>query len=495
MIDSQGRIVLVNREVERLFGYSREDLLGRSVDMLVPGAVRARHPQDRAAFLANPRERAMGHGRELHGLRKDGTEVPVEIGLTPVATEEGMFVISSVVDITARRQAEAERRLLEEQLRESQKLEALGTLAGGIAHDFNNLLGGIIGYAELVRAAATSEATRADVAELLQYAERGKQLVKQILIFTRQESRERRPLSLAQTVDEAGRMLRATLPATIEMKIQVDSQAPRVLADATSVHQVLMNLANNAAHAMPNGGKLSIDLESYFVRDSVARANPDLREGPYVRLSVRDTGLGIDPGIRSRVFDPFFTTKGPNEGTGLGLAIVRGIMQDHGGSVRLESELGVGTSVDCLFPALEVETENVALATLDAPQGRGERILLVEDEEGLARLGRLRLESIGYQVLVETDPERVLQRIAAEAEPFALMITDYNMPHLNGLDLSRMVHAAHPVLRILLTTGFVGDLPPDSLRDAGIVGLARKPSTIAEIATDIRSALDAPPTG
>jgi len=493
MIDSQGRIVLVNREVERLFGYSREDLLGRSVDMLVPDAVRARHPLDRAAFLANPRERAMGHGRELHGLRKDGTEVPVEIGLTPVATEEGMFVISSVVDITARRQAEAERRLLEEQLRESQKLEALGTLAGGIAHDFNNLLGGIIGYAELVRAAVSSDAIRADLAELLQYAERGKQLIKQILIFSRQEARERRPLSLTRTVEEASRMLRATLPATIEMKIHVDPTVPRVLADATSVHQVLMNLANNAAHAMPAGGRLTIDLESFYVRDSIARANPDLHEGPYARLVVRDTGHGIEPGIRQRVFDPFFTTKGPNEGTGLGLAIVRGIMQDHGGAVRLESEVGAGTSVDCLFPALEVEPEGVSVPDESVPQGRGERILLVEDEEGLARLGRLRLESLGYEVETETDPELVLQRIA-EATPFALMITDYNMPHLNGLDLARSVHAVHPALRILLTTGFVGDLPQDSLHAAGIVGLVRKPSTMAEIAKDVRNALDAPET-
>ncbi len=492
MIDSQGRIVLVNREVERLFGYSREDLLGRSVDMLVPDAVRSRHPRDRAAFLANPRERAMGHGRELHGLRKDGTEVPVEIGLTPVATEEGMFVISSVVDISARRKAEAERRLLEEQLRESQKLEALGTLAGGIAHDFNNLLGGIIGYAELVRAAVTSEATRADLAELLLYAERGKQLIKQILIFSRQETRERRPVSLKQAVDEAGRLLRATLPAAIEMQLSTDPETPRVLADATSVHQVLMNLANNAAQAMPLGGTLAIELQAFYVRDSAARANPDLHEGRYARLSVRDTGHGIDPSIRQRVFDPFFTTKGPNEGTGLGLAIVRGIMQDHGGAVRLESEMGVGTVVDCLFPALEVEPESASVTETEVPQGRGERVLLVEDEEGLARLGRLRLESLGYTVVSETDPEKVLELLAKQAEPFALMITDYNMPHLNGLELARMVHAAHPALRILLTTGFVGDLPQESLREAGIVGLVRKPSTIAEIASDVRSALDSP---
>jgi len=254
-----------------------------------------------------------------------------------------------------------------------------------------------------------------------------------------------------------------------------------------------MNLANNAAHAMPAGGRLTIDLESFYVRDSIARANPGLHEGPYARLVVRDTGHGIEPGIRQRVFDPFFTTKGPNEGTGLGLAIVRGIMQDHGGAVRLESEVGAGTSVDCLFPALEVEPEGVSVPDESVPQGRGERILLVEDEEGLARLGLLRLESLGYEVETETDPELVLQRIA-ETGPFALMITDYNMPHLNGLDLARSVHAVHPALRILLTTGFVGDLPQASLHAAGIVGLVRKPSTMAEIAKDVRNALDAAET-
>ncbi len=495
MIDSHGRIVLVNREVERLFGYAREELLGQPVDMLVPEAVRQRHPKERASFLANPMVRAMGHGRELHGVRKDGSMVSVEIGLTPVATAEGMFVISSVVDISARLRAAEERRQLEEQLRESQKLEALGTLAGGIAHDFNNLLGGIIGYAELVRSNLTTEAARADLKELLLFAERGKQLIKQILIFSRQEVRERRPLALSQSVEEASRMLRATLPAAIEMRIQVDPTSPRVLADATSVHQILMNLVNNAAQAMPGGGKLTIELQPLYVRDSVARANPDLHEGVYAKLSVRDTGKGIDAAIRSRVFDPFFTTKGPNEGTGLGLSIVRGIMHDHDGAVRLESEPGVGTNVECLFPALAADAEGAVALPGGVPRGRGERILLVEDEEGLARAGRRRLESLGYTVVSATDPRVVLATIAVEAEPFALMITDYNMPHMNGLELARQVHAVYPDLRILMTTGSLGDFPEDAMRAAGVVGLVRKPSTMEEIANDVRNALDTAPGG
>ena len=493
MIDMAGRIVLVNREVERLFGYPREELLGQPVELLVPEAARGEHPGFRAGFYHHPQVRSMGAGRELFGLRKDGTTVPVEIGLTPVVTPEGMFVLSSIVDISARKAAEEERRELEEQLRESQKLEALGTLAGGIAHDFNNILGAIIGYAELVRGELASEDSRADLAELLLFAERGRQLVQQILVFSRREVRELKPLSLATPVDQTVKLLRATLPASVHIDAALDPTLPRVLADSTSVHQVLMNLATNAAHAMPGGGHLDIRLEPFYVRDSIARANPDLREGPYVRLTVRDTGRGIDPAVRQRVFEPFFTTKGPNEGTGLGLAIVHGIMTDHKGVVRLESELGVGTKVDCLFPALEQDQAELATSAEQSPQGRGERILFVEDEPGVARVGTRRLTTLGYRVVGETDPRVAVARIVEHGEEFDLLLTDFNMPHMDGLTLAQQVHAARPGLPILLTTGYVGTLEEHELVQRGIIRLIPKPWTIEEIAVKVREVLGAGP--
>ncbi len=490
MVDTEGRIVLVNREIERLFGYSREELLGKPVEILVPERFRGGHPSYRVGFFADPKVRAMGAGRELFGRRKDGTEVPVEIGLTPVATEAGMFVISSIVDISARKEAEAERARLEEQLRRSQKLEAVGTLAGGIAHDFNNILGAIIGYAELLSSEIQSEQGRADLAELLTFADRGKQLVNRILTFSRRQEPERRPISLAQPVTETAKLLRATLPATIELALDLSPETPRVQADPTSVHQVLVNLATNAAQAMPQGGRIEIRLEPFYVGDSTARANPGLREGLYARLLVRDNGSGIDPAIRDRVFEPFFTTKPPGRGTGLGLSIVHSLMTEHEGLVRLESQVGQGTTVECLFPALASEPLEAGPADPGIPQGRGERILLVEDEPGLARASGRRLSVLGYQVTVEIDPRAALARLQAGGEEFDLVIADYTMPHLDGLELAAALHDIRPGLKVILTTGYLDDLPADRLARAGVLRILRKPVTSRLLAEEIRAALD-----
>ncbi|HVX89391.1 MAG TPA: PAS domain S-box protein, partial [Gemmatimonadales bacterium] len=328
MVDAAGRIVLVNREVERLFGYSREELLGRSVDTLVPMRSRGAHPEFRAGFYASPDARAMGAGRELFGLRKDGTEVPVEIGLNPIETEEGLFVLSSIVDISSRVAARQERARLEEQLRQSQKMEAMGTLAGGIAHDFNNILGGILGYAELALAATADPAVRNDLGEVIGAAARGRELVAAILRFSRRQEATRTPVDLGQVVAESLRLLRPTLPATIAVDQQAAPGPLRALADATAVQQIVMNLATNAAHAMPSGGRIQIELEPFYARDSFVRSHPEMHEGPYVVLRVRDDGRGMPPEILSRAMEPFFTTKPPGTGSGLGLAMVHGLMRE-----------------------------------------------------------------------------------------------------------------------------------------------------------------------
>src|SRR5574341_135287 len=259
MIDAAGKIVLVNQEIERLFGYSREELLGKSVETLIPLRLRANHIHHRTDFMAKPATRAMGAGRELFGRRKDGAEIPVEIGLTPVSTLEGLFILSSIVDITARKRAEADRHRLEEQLRQAQKMEAVGTLAGGIAHDFNNILAAIVGYAELARDSAAGHAEiTTHLTELLQSATRGRDLVQGILRLSRRQSTTRRPTDLGLVIRDAVRLLRATLPASIEMRLRVDPAPAWAVAHATSLQQVLMNLATNASHAMPDGGVLEI---------------------------------------------------------------------------------------------------------------------------------------------------------------------------------------------------------------------------------------------
>ncbi|HET7040680.1 MAG TPA: PAS domain S-box protein, partial [Gemmatimonadales bacterium] len=310
MVDAEGKIVLVNREVERLFGYTREELLGRSVETLVPTRFRGGHPGFRAGFHQDPQARMMGAGRELYGLRKDGVEVPVEIGLNPIDTDDGLFVLGSIVDISARIAARRERAQLEDQLRQSQKMEAVGTLAGGIAHDFNNILRGIMGYAELAMAQVQDERVRGDLNEVIRAAARGKELVSAILRFSRREELSRRPTDLGQVVNDTLRLLRPTLPTTIEVRPAIDSGLARALADGTAVQQVLMNLATNAAHAMRNGGRLEIGVESFYGRDSWVKTHPGMREGPYILIRVQDFGEGMPREVLERAFEPFFTTKG-----------------------------------------------------------------------------------------------------------------------------------------------------------------------------------------
>ncbi len=494
MTDASGRLVLVNQEIERLFGYAREELLGRSVEMLVPERYRGRHAGFRTAFQQGPSARAMGAGRDLFGLRKDGSEIPVEIGLKPVATDEGLFVVVSVVDIAARQRAEAERRALEEQLRQAQKMEAVGTLAGGIAHDLNNILAAIIGYGELMeREARASQRLAGDLAELLAAAQRGKKVVERILAFSRRQDSVRVPLDLVRALTDLKPMLRATLPAAIDIRFVVHPDAPRVRADATAVQQVVMNLATNSAQAMPGGGTVEVLVEPFYARDSYVRSRAGLVEGSYAMLSVRDSGGGIPEAVRGRVFEPFFTTKEPGAGSGLGMAIVHAIMRDHQGFVELESEVGHGTEVRCLFPALEGAEESPGEADAALRRGAGERVLLVEDEPSLLRMGMRRLEDLGYRATGQSDATAALEHFRATPDAFDLLVTDYSMRQLTGLDLARAAHAVRPGLPVVMLTGYVEDMPEQDLRDAGIRRVLRKPQTLRELADTLRDVLDAAP--
>ena len=491
MVDGEGCIVLVNAEIERLFGYAREELLGKSVETLVPERFRSRHPEDRVRFFAAPRSRAMGAGRDLFGLRKDGSEIPVEIGLNPIDTDEGLFVVASVVNISARKAGEEERRRLEAQLRQAQKMEAVGTLAGGIAHDFNNILGAIVGYVELLREEVTSLQGRADLEQVFSSAQRGKELVERILTFSRRERVGREPLALGEAVREATKLLRATLPATIEIEMNVHPDTFRVLSNATAVHQIVMNLSTNAAHAMPSGGRLEIAVEPRYLRDSESRAHPDLHEGPYVILTVSDTGHGMEPHIREHVFEPFFTTKPPGAGTGLGLSMIHGIMKEHGGAVRLSSAPGEGTIIRCFFPAIASADDESAASESSLPRGTGQHVLLVDDEEALVRLGMRRLQAIGYSVTGFTSNAEALGLFRAEPAAFDLVITDYSMPRMSGLEFARAITRVRATVPVVLLTGFIEDLPREVLAEAGVSRLLRKPVTLDQLARTVHDTLGA----
>jgi signal transduction histidine kinase/CheY-like chemotaxis protein len=397
---------------------------------------------------------------------------------------EGRIVL---VDINTQVNGEQERNRLEEQLRQSQKMELVGTLAGGIAHDFNNVLGGILGYAELALDSAEDPSQRADLEEIVRAATRGRDLISAILRFSRRQKPVRRPIDLAQIVDESIRLLRPTIPATIELEPKFSLSPARALADATAVQQVVLNLATNAAHAMKQGGHMQIAIEGFDAKDTWVRAHPDVGEGPYVVLRIQDSGQGMSEEVCSRALEPFFTTNANAGGSGLGLAMVHGIMREHEGLVELESEPGVGTTVRCLFPAI-VDAPIVDVADdAEPPRGHGEKILFIDDEPALSRLGRRRLGALGYVVTALTEPAKAIEAMASES--FDLVITDLMMPCMTGLELAQQLRAAGHHIPVILLSGVASELPnheSDSLADR----MLTKPIGIYELGVAVRDTLD-----
>jgi len=491
MVDDKGRIVLVNREVERMFGWQREELMGRSIELLVPARFGKAHPGYRDGFFHAPDTRPMGVGRDLYGLRKDGSEVPVEIGLNPIETDDGMFVLSSIVDISERKREEAEREELEQELRQAQKMDAVGTLAGGIAHDFNNILAAILGFGELLRDSVEGDDGRRDLEELIAFTLRGKSLVEKIQAFGRRHEGERWTLDLGGPVREVESFLRSSLPPSIEIRTLIQPDAPRILADPSAMHQVLMNLGMNAGQAMPGGGRLGIEVSGVYITDSRARAHPELREGHHALIAVQDTGTGIPPELLGRVLEPFFTTKPVGQGSGLGLAIVHRIVRDHGGVIEFDSAPGEGTTFRVIVPAADFQGAEEPSEVDLPPGGNGELVLYVEDEPGLGMVGQRRMEHLGYRVVLAGDGEAALQLFLATPEAFDVVVSDYLMPRRNGLDLAGEVSRIRPGLPIVMLTGYIDDLPEEAIRAAGVSEILRKPATTGELAALLRKVLEA----
>ena len=403
-------------------------------------------------------------------------------------------LIGTVRDVTKTLATERTNAELEAQLRQAQKLEALGTLAGGIAHDFNNILGAMVAFIDLIRIDVNDRMSVLEhVAELKSASHRARDLVQQILTFSRTQKPSRSVTKVDHAVRDALKLLRSSLPSSVVMKSSFDEQAPLVLADPSQVHQVMMNLGTNAAFAMrERGGELALHVDLADVDEALCRRRPDLRPGRYARISVTDTGDGMDEATLKRIFEPFFTTKKQGEGTGLGLAVVHGIVRDHDGAIAVESRPGVGTRVEVYLPEHIGEPSAAQVGPAALPRGRGERILVVDDEEALCVSLTALLKRLGYQVVAKSQPQAALELFAQEPDGFALVMTDLTMPGMTGLSLAQHMLAINPKARVLLMSGFSGTWTPASVRTLGLVDMLVKPLSAAALAEGVARAISEP---
>jgi len=485
--DGEGRFTFLNRTGLDKLGYSGADLeKGLNLfALLIP------EDRDRAReSLSRERRGQAQEDGEYTLLCRDGRPLPVLIQAAPVLREGRLLGLRGIAqDLTEQRRIESERKFMEARLRQAQKMEAIGTLAGGIAHDFNNILAAIIGYAELTLADIPPWARhRNNIEQVIRAGERASDLVKQILSFSRQTEHERRPIEIRPVVKETLKLLRASLPSTIEIRNQVSARQSPVLADPTQIHQVLMNLCTNAAQAMKDrDGLLTVSLDEVDLGPEAA-AGPELKPGRYLKLTVSDTGPGIDPAIIERIFEPYFTTKKPGEGTGMGLAVVHGIVKSHGGAISVESRPGQGAAFSVFLPAIEEEPAQEMKPALPLPRGQ-ERILLVDDEAPLTEMGRQLLESLGYRVEASTSSLKALEAFRYQPDLYDLVITDQTMPHLTGMELAREILKTRPGLPIILCSGFSETSTQERAEELGIRAVCMKPVVLSELAQTVREAL------
>jgi signal transduction histidine kinase/ActR/RegA family two-component response regulator len=394
-------------------------------------------------------------------------------------------------EVTQRERAEAAAKALEAQLLQAQKMETIGTLAGGIAHDFNNILSPILGYTDLALSELGADhPVREDLEQVLQAAHRARELVEQILIFSRRGEEVRRPVQLHLVVLEALKLIRSSLPSTVEISQRVETRADTVLADPAQMHQVFMNLCTNAAHAMRNGGGvLRVELAHERLDEEAAARIGGLEAGEYVVLTVRDQGEGMEPDTQARIFEPFFTTKRPGEGTGLGLAVVHGIVMSHGGAIDVASERGEGSTFRVFLPSAAPAAVDTVFAGAPDTAAHGEHILVVDDEPDITRVLTRILESRGYRVTALTSSEEALDAFRRSPGDFAAVITDQTMPRMTGLELAREIHAVNAGTPVILTTGYRGRLTAEMLA-GDIAGVATKPFDVMTLAATLRAALD-----
>jgi len=478
--DTKGNIQYVNPAFTVITGYKRDEVIGKKTSIFKSG----KHDQ---AFYKNMWH-TITEGKVWTGhfvnRKKDGTFYEAEASISPIRNKEGY-----ITNYVAVKRDVTDKIKLEKQLSQVQKMEALGTLAGGIAHDFNNILSGIIGYTEL-SLNETSEKTDVHMflKQVLKAGLRARELVKQILTFSRQTEHERKPLEISLIVKEVLKLLKPSLPSTVEIRENIQYMSGKILADPTQIHQVLMNLCTNAFHAMKShGGILEVTLTDIDINADNIDLYKDIKEGHYIKLSVSDTGQGMTREILERIFDPYFTTKGQGEGTGLGLSVVHGIVKSYNGEIKVFSEPGKGSTFDIYLPEVDAETSKEE--TLEPVPGGKEKILIVDDDEDLAIMLQSILNRQGYDVIVSTDGREAL-KVFRNHRDIDLVITDQAMPEITGTQLAQEIYGISPSVPVILCTGFTEDLHLEPVTYPGIRKFFLKPFTIRNIAEGIREVLN-----
>jgi PAS domain S-box-containing protein len=480
--NSAGTIEYVNPALERITGYASSELTGRNPRILKSGLQKPVFYQELWNTISN------GHPWQgcFINRRKCGTHYSEEAVIVPVTDGNG-----SICNYVGIKRDVTQENHLQRQLIQSQKMEAIGTLAGGIAHDFNNILSAILGYAELAAYEIPEGGPgRHDVAEVIKAGNRAKDLVRQILTFSRKTEQDFKSIDVAPLLKEALKFLRASLPSTIDIRTRISAENTRVLCTPTMIQQILMNLCTNAAQAMKDaGGILDVSLTKTEIETAEIKQHPGLRPGPHLRLTVGDTGPGIEPNVLARIFDPYFTTKEKGEGTGLGLSVVHGIIQTLKGSVQVESCPGSGAIFHVFLPCAASQEEPTAIQPIALPTGN-ERILLVDDEEVLAAMGKQMLEHLGYRVTVRTDSSDALHTFQSQPQDFDLVISDRTMPRMTGFELAEQIKTIRPDIPIILCTGYSDELEVERAAALGISRMVMKPLGMNELADAVRSALD-----
>ena len=487
LIEDGGKIAYVNEHAYRYLGYTKEEISQMSVLEIDRGY----SSEEIEKFWHKQIETKSLETFETIHQKKDGTRFPVEINGIIMEFNNIPYSVSFCKDISERRKEEIERRKMEAHLRETQKMESLGTLAGGIAHDFNNILGAILGYAELTRMRC-EEGSNLEryVSQIFKAGNRAKELVRQILWFSRQGVSDKGPVDFSRVANEVLKLIKVSLPSNVELFINIPPDRPPVFANEIQVHQIVMNLCTNSFHAMKgSGGVLDVSITEASILEQDVKNHPGLNTGKYIKLTISDNGCGISHDVIDRIFEPYFTTKSVGEGTGFGLSTVHGIVKDHGGDIKVYSEVGVGTTFNILLPVADTES-NVATDKLEMLPTGNESVLLVDDEMALIDLGRDFLESLGYQVETRESAIDAIEAFRSNSQKYDLIISDITMPRMTGDELAQQVKAIRPEIPIILCSGFSNRIHEQTMQSIGINLILMKPVSYADLAYAVRQALD-----